>query len=80
MKHVLLILVFLLSANISYAGKFFGNETLDSDWTYQIVEETPELSKEQIYSNTLAWFAEEFVSSKEVIQLQDKENGKIIGK
>lgn len=38
------------------------------------------LSKNQIYDKSLVWFAEQFVSSNDVIQLKDKPNGKIIGR
>jgi len=38
------------------------------------------LTKDKIYSECLEWMAETFVDSKAVIELKDKENGKIIGK
>lgn len=38
------------------------------------------LSKNEIYDRALEWMAQTFVDSKAVIELKDKENGKIIGK
>lgn len=35
--------------------------------------------KDELYSTTLEWFAKTYNSGKDVIQLQDKDNGKIIG-
>jgi hypothetical protein len=38
------------------------------------------MSKNEIFNKTLEWMAQSFTDSKAVIELQDKENGKIIGK
>jgi hypothetical protein len=38
------------------------------------------LSKNEIFDKTLEWMAQSFTDSKAVIELKDKENGKIIGK
>jgi predicted ATP-dependent protease len=45
----------------------------------QRVYDVPNLSKDQIYSKTLSWMAETYNSSKHVIELQDKESGRIVG-
>ena len=39
-----------------------------------------ELNKGEIYSSSLQWMAKKFVDSKEVIEVKDAENGRIIGK
>ena len=39
-----------------------------------------DLTKNEIYDLSLEWMARTFFDSKEVIELKDKENGKIIGK
>lgn len=41
--------------------------------------EVPGQTKDQLYAKSLAWMAETFVSSKAVIEVQDKDGGKIIG-
>jgi hypothetical protein len=38
-----------------------------------------ELNKANIYDKAILWFAENFKSSKAVIEIQDKQAGKIIG-
>jgi len=39
-----------------------------------------DLTKNEIYDMSLEWMARTFFDNKEVIELQDKDNGKIIGK
>jgi hypothetical protein len=46
---------------------------------YQNIILLPGMQKDIIYSKTLAWMAETYGSSKSVIELQDKENSRIIG-
>jgi hypothetical protein len=47
---------------------------------YSEVVQSPNYSSNQIYLNVNEWFAKTYNSSNNVIQLNDKENGKIIGK
>lgn len=47
---------------------------------YSTVETVDSLSKDQLFSLASAWYAHYFKSSQNVIQLSDKEGGKIIGK
>lgn len=39
-----------------------------------------DLKKDEIYSRSLEWLAKTFTDSKAVIEMQDKDSGKIIGK
>jgi hypothetical protein len=39
-----------------------------------------DLTKDEIYDLSLEWVAKTFFDSKEVIELKDKDNGKVIGK
>lgn len=39
-----------------------------------------DLTKNEIYDMSLEWMARTFFNSKEVIEIKDKDNGKIIGK
>lgn len=48
--------------------------------SYERIIEVPSLSKDQIYIRANAWFVENFNSAESVIQFQDKEAGKIMGK
>lgn len=51
----------------------------DADKTIEKVVDIPTRTKEQIYTATKIWLAENFVSSKSVIEVDDKESGIIIG-
>jgi hypothetical protein len=70
------------------AALFAGaQEPLDSSSTqstgplsYTAVVQTPGLTKAQLYAAGQAWFAKAFRSAKDVLQLQDAENGKLIGR
>lgn len=46
--------------------------------TQQIIE-LPGVKKDVIFTRSLNWIASEFLSAKAVIELQDKDQGKIIG-
>ena len=42
--------------------------------------ETVNLDQDKVFNFAIDWFAESFVDSKEVLELKDRERGKIIGK
>ncbi len=48
--------------------------------TYSAVENVDSLSKDKLFSLAASWFATYYKSAQNVIQLSDKEDGKIIGK
>lgn len=48
--------------------------------TYSEVVETPGVSKNELYVRANTWFTRTFKSAKSVLELQDKEAGKLIGK
>lgn len=47
---------------------------------YSKVIEVPGVSKSELYDRAYAWFVSTYKSAKDVIQMADKESGKIIGK
>lgn len=49
-------------------------------YTYQDVVETPGISSKDLYVRANSWFATRYNSAQNVIQYNDKEEGKIIGK
>lgn len=61
-----------------------ARQILPKDETGKIVftevVEVPNVTKDQLYSRAYEWFAKTFNSAQNVIQMQDKENGKIVGK
>jgi len=55
------------------------NSTAVEDRTIEQVFEAPGYSKEQIFSSTKIWIAENFRSSKSVLEYENKDSGTIIG-
>lgn len=51
-----------------------------ADTSYTSIIEVPGKSKSELFTATNVWFADNFVSSKSVIQYSDKEAGKVVGK
>lgn len=49
-------------------------------FTFSMVDSIKDASKDVLYIRAHEWFAKTFVSAKEVIQMSDKEAGKLIGK
>lgn len=51
----------------------------DSAKTFEKVVEVPELTKDEIYTATKVWIAQNFKSAKAVIEIDSKEDGLIVG-
>ena len=73
MKSITLSLCFVIMATIT-----FSQENIFYEEVVQTVDTT--MTKNQIYSLANEWFALNFKSANDVLQLQDKESGKLIGK
>jgi hypothetical protein len=71
MKKALLLLLFI---------GFFTTSLFAQLTDIENIVELPNTSKTEIYNRALAYVAKNFRSGKDVIQLQDKDAGKIIGK
>lgn len=48
--------------------------------TYQAVVEVPGTTKEQLYDRALEWMAKTYQSANDVVQIKDKEQGKLLAK
>ena len=48
--------------------------------TFEKIIDAPNVSKNDLYISVNEWFVKQFTSAKSVIQFQDKEEGKIVGK
>ena len=68
-KKLIILIVIILSTLRSNAQSLKLSDTV-------IVSK----SKNELFSNALEWFANSFKSGKDVLQVSDKESGKIIGK
>ena len=73
------ILLILTYGSIAQDSTRFYFPQKNGEIFYEFID-TTSLKKEQVYQIARAWFATVFVSSKDVIQMEDKEAGRIIGK
>src|SRR6266542_1007820 len=73
MKYFGIIFMFSLQSLISAAQ----NDTLI---TYSEIVNVDSTTKDQLFQNARQWYNEIFVSSKEVLQIVDKETGELSGK
>jgi len=82
MKLVLTILFNLIILNFNFAqGKLLDILPLkNGKVTYSAVVEVDSVSKDELYNRVKRWFVNTYNSGKDVIQLDDKENGEAIGK
>lgn len=48
--------------------------------TFEEVVQVPELTADEIYEQARMWFAESFINANNVLQVQDKEAGQLIGR
>jgi hypothetical protein len=78
-NNYLFIAALVCSASVSLAQSL----PVDPDTkliTYSEVVETPGVNKNELYVRANTWFTRTFKSAKSVLELQDKEAGKLIGK
>lgn len=77
MKKVLVFLLFAVSTAFGQKYKIDDDTKLI---TYSEVVEVPNVSKDELYLRANTWLSRAFKSAKAVIDVQDKEAGKIIAK
>ena len=84
MKTFPLVLFLVFSFMLSFGQKETPKLPIDSNTnkiTYSEVVTVDSLtSKQELYSRAREWFAKTYNSSKEVLQMEEKESGKILGK
>ena len=84
MKSLLTVLVVSLLSVVTFAQKETPNLPIDSTTkmiTYtEVVHVDTSINKLESYSRAREWFAKQYKSSTNVIQMDDKESGKIVGK
>jgi hypothetical protein len=80
-NFLLLGILAVLSSTLFYScGSLIGAAAPEEQRRYEQVIDVPNLSKTEIYIKANAWFVETFNSAESVIEFQDKESGKIMGK
>lgn len=77
MKHQLLVIGLIIS---SFSYSQINYDSSKNELTYSEVIQLPNKNSNEIYLSIYEWFAKTYNSANSVIQLNDKENGKIIGK
>lgn len=75
MKKIML----LLGVCVGLSGCNTIKKIPESEKTFSKVVEIPGVEKDQIYQGAKGWIAENFNSAKSVIELSDKDSGRIIG-
>jgi hypothetical protein len=80
-KAASVILITLLLMGCGALKNLFGKTTSDPLPTrMQNIYDLPGFDKDLIYDSALSWMKKSFATSEGVINLQDKDSGKIIGK
>ncbi|UBZ05653.1 DUF4468 domain-containing protein [Salegentibacter mishustinae] len=77
MKKLLLISIMILSTNSIFAQEL-KQDSETEQYISQGVIEIDDFSSEEIYNNALEWITINYNSASDVIQLKDKDLGKII--
>ena len=83
MKKIIFSIAAIICTNVVFAQKDTTGLNIpvkDGAVIYERVVEAPNKSKADLYKNAKQWFVDYFKSSKDVIQNEDKEDGKIVGK
>ena len=81
MKKLVLPLLFICS--LSYGQKeslILPIDSITNKITYSGVVKIDSVNKQELYSRAREWFAKAYKNSSKVIQMEDKESGKIVGK
>jgi hypothetical protein len=76
-------IVFILAAfasNLHSQENIFPIDSINGKITYSEIIQVDSVNSQELYVRAHAWFAHTFISAQNVIQLDDKEAGRIIGK
>ena len=79
MKKILVILAFFLISENATSQQFPINDKTGKV-SFENIVKVDSVSKSDLYIRASEWFAKKFNSANSVIQMQDKDAGKIIGK
>lgn len=80
MKNFLLILLYVLTANIVCGQSQIIIPLIDGKMCYSKITKVDSTGKDELYKRAKIWLVESYKSAKSIIQLDDKENGQIITK
>jgi hypothetical protein len=81
MKNVIIIIMTIVTFSLKAQEKLFDILPLKNDYvTYSGVVEVDSIDKKDLHKRAKKWFVNNYKSANDVIQLEDIENGEIIGK
>ena len=82
MKNTITFIICIISAGFIFNGcaTIMGAKAAPEMRTFEKIIDISGKTKDQIYIKANSWFVETFNSAESVIEFQDKEAGKIIGK
>jgi len=73
----------IIVASLFFSTTLYSQQKLpvkDGNVMYEAIDTVMGASRDQLYHKAKLWLTNEFVSSKDVIQIDDKDSGQIIGK
>lgn len=80
MKNIISIFLLLIASNSSFGQSDIPFPTVDGRINFSEVVTVEDANKGELYARAKLWFANSFDSSNHVIQLDDKDNGIVLGK
>jgi len=70
----------ILTVNLFSQENIFPIDSITREITYSEIIKVDSINGQELYLRAKIWFVHSFVSAKNVIQLDEKESGRIIGK
>lgn len=80
MKRIIITIFLIGSVVLLFSVEKYEFPKKDGKIFFTEVVEVPDVEQSILHSRALEWFAKAFKSAQDVIQMNDKENGKIVGK
>ena len=75
-------LLFVILSTVLFSCKTMemGPKATPDQLTYSEIIELPNITQDELYIKANSWFVDNFNDAESVIQFQDKEAGKLMGK
>jgi hypothetical protein len=81
MKVTLFLSLLAITSTLVYSqGLKLPTDSVTNKVAFTVVQDVASTSQSELYSRAKIWFVNNFRDAKEVVQLDDKENGLIMGK
>ena len=80
LSYLTIIVIVLIPFTFYSCGTMYGAKGTEDARNFERIGEFPNVSKSDLYIRANSWFVATFVSAESVIEFNDKESGKIMGK